>query len=257
VAMDCLLIDVGNSSIKWAVGDSCQPLTALDVHRCPRRSHQDTSDESDAQVLLSDLHRHNISVLPVWVSSVAGEPFDSELIHCFQAAGWPTVMVESAKRCEHHVVNSYPEPQSMGVDRWLAMVAARHGHADPLVVVDAGTALTIDVVAADGCHQGGYILPGVRLMEEALIRETGRVRFSDTALVTIDPGQSTAQCVTSGLWIAAFGAISLVAKRYPDHRIVLTGGGGEALLTVGLRGEWRPHLVLEGLAIRASVVFEG
>ncbi len=257
MAMDCLLIDVGNSSIKWAVGDSCQPLTALDVQRCPRRSHQATADESDAQVLLNDLDLHNISVLPVWVSSVAGQPFDSQLIHCFQAAGWPSVMIESAKGCEHDVVNSYAQPQSMGVDRWLAMVAARYGRSGPLLVIDAGTALTIDVVAADGCHQGGYILPGVQLMEEALIRETGRVRFSDTALLSTEPGQSTAQCVTSGLWIAAFGAVSLVANRHPDHRIVLTGGGGEALLAVGVRGEWRPHLVLEGLAIRASVEFEG
>ena len=246
MAIYCLVIDVGNSSIKWAVADVTTPLSFDAVYRCERT----------AQALLDDLRRNAADLLPVWVSSVAGAAFDRELIEALQREGWQHVVAEPAAAVECGLVNSYAAAETMGVDRWLAMLAARYQREGALLVVDVGTALTIDVVSADGRHEGGYILPGVQLMERALTRDTQRVRFSDGAYQSLDPGQSTAQCVTSGLWLAAVGAVRLAMSNHPAHELVLAGGGGEALVTLGLNGEFRPHLVLEGLVIRALVALE-
>jgi type III pantothenate kinase len=246
MAIYCLVIDVGNSSIKWAVADVTTPLSFDAVYRCERT----------AQALLDDLRRNAVDLLPVWMSSVAGSAFDRELIEALQREGWQHVVAEPAAAVECGLVNSYAAAETMGVDRWLAMLAARYQREGALLVVDVGTALTIDVVSADGRHEGGYILPGAQLMERSLTRDTQRVRFSDGAYQSLDPGQSTAQCVTSGLWLAAVGAVRLAMSNHPAHELVLAGGGGEALVTLGLKGEFRPHLVLEGLVIRALVALE-
>lgn len=246
MTIHCLVIDVGNSSIKWAVADVTKPLSLDSVYRCERT----------AQALLDDLRRNAVDLLSVWMSSVAGSAFDRELIEALQCEGWQHVVAEPAAAVELGLVNSYAVAETMGVDRWLAMLAARYQRKSALLVVDVGTALTIDVVAADGRHEGGYILPGVQLMERALTRDTQRVRFSDGAHQSLAPGQSTAQCVTSGVWLAAVGAVRLAMSNHPVHELVLAGGGADALMNLGLSGEFRPNLVLEGLVIRALVALE-
>ena len=244
-----VLIDIGNSSAKLGVADSgfdtvarCdrEPSAIVDSVNTLRLEHGGQPTTSDD--------------LRIVVASVADESFDAEL----------AALVAERLGCELHfcqtptagfgITNSYDEPQRMGVDRWLALIAAWSSCPEALLVFDAGTALTCDVVAVNGQHLGGYIIPGSQLMELALRRDTKRIRYDDSQPVTLDAGNTTAACVSSGIWMALVGAISALQQRYPDHRSILTGGDGQALIDLGIVAEWRPHLVLEGLQLTAGEI---
>jgi type III pantothenate kinase len=163
-------------------------------------------------------------------------------------------VVSTAAACG--VRNAYAEPERMGADRWVAMIAAR-ALLGPRTcyVVDCGTALTIDALAADGQHLGGVIVPGMRLMREALYRETRRIPPE-----TGEPrlfGQSTRDCVWGGAAYAVASAIDGITERMivshgPGLRL-LTGGGAEAVLPL-LRDEYRlePDLIFTGLRVIAG-----
>ena len=233
-----ILVDVGNSSIKWCQAD--QRLGP--VFRCGRFPEQ----------LVADLREHKVELSAVWVSSVAGKDFDEALQSALQSSGFGPVQCVESPPSQSGLINSYREPGRMGVDRWLAMLAARDGRAEPVAVIDAGSALTIDLIAGNGRHEGGYILPGVAMMERSLLRDTQRVRFEGAVGATVSPGRSTLDCVNAGTWIAALGAVRQALISHPDHRVVVTGGDGQALMSLGINGEWRPNLVLEGLLIAAG-----
>lgn len=242
-----VLVDVGNSQIKWLQVGDADVNTWQTQQSCPR----------SASALLASLVSAGVSTREVVVSSVADEDFNASLTATFVNAGWeaPQFAVSQSKRLG--LTNSYSEPRRMGVDRWLAMLAAWHRVAGPVIVVDAGTALTVDIVDSGGSHEGGYILPGIGLMESALMRDTHRVRFSDGADRSLRPGQSTAQCVTSGVWLAGHAAVQAVLSHYVDYRVLITGGDAQALMQLGIDGEWCPHLVLEGLFIDAQSPTKG
>lgn len=153
------------------------------------------------------------------------------------------------------MTNSYTDPARLGVDRWLAMLAAWHPKQEDVVVVDAGSALTVDVVSASGQHQGGLILPGVHLSERALLERTGKVRFDDDVAHELLLGKSTAECVRFGIAHAQLGALESVAQRFSlqGHRWCFAGGAGQWLCQrMAIGGELAPDLVLEGIALMAS-----
>jgi type III pantothenate kinase len=131
-------------------------------------------------------------------------------------------------------------------------------------VIDAGSALTVDLVAASGEHEGGYIIPGPALMERALLLDTDRVRFEDAADYRLEPGTSTAEAVRHGIALAQAGAVALVMERTAEDppTLVFCGGGGEVLMgLLGLDGEWVPDLVFEGLerlaADKSQAIWQG
>ena len=242
-----VLIDIGNSSAKLGIADSGFDT----VVRCER---EPSAIVSSVHTLCLEHGAKSVTSgdLRIFVASVADETFDTELSAC----------VAERLGCELHfcqtpsagfgVMNSYDEPHRMGVDRWLALIAAWSSCCEALLVFDAGTALTCDVVSATGQHLGGFIIPGTQLMELALRRDTKRILYDDSQPPSLDPGRATAACVSSGIWMALVGAISALQQRYPDHRSILTGGDGHALIDLGIAAEWRPHLVLEGLQLTAG-----
>jgi type III pantothenate kinase len=145
------------------------------------------------------------------------------------------------------VVSSYVEPGRLGVDRWLALIALRE-LAENVCVVDCGTAITLDVLRADGLHMGGYILPGLSMMAAALQQETRRVRFDMAeAAVSLALGQSTAEAVRHG---ALAAVVALIEGRIADGQmsLVLTGGDA-ATVAAALTCSYvlEPELLLHGL----------
>ena len=152
--------------------------------------------------------------------------------------------------------NSYIDPSRMGADRWLAMLAARRRVAGRVCVVDAGSALTIDLVSALGEHEGGYILPGVGLMEQALLLDTDRVRFDSAADYALSPGTDTASAVRHGIALAEAGAVTTALAQAGEDTpaLLFSGGGGERLMALlQMGGEWVPDLVFEGLELMATL----
>ena len=127
-----------------------------------------------------------------------------------------------------------------------------------VLVIDAGTALTLDFIDPGGQHRGGYILPGRILSQDALLRETSRVRFSEDSTVCPLPGRSTAEAVRNGALFSLVAAAAAAARQArsfwgADFAVVITGGDGEAvhdhLVGAGEVCELVPDLVFDGLGI--------
>ena len=116
-----------------------------------------------------------------------------------------------------------------------------------MCVIDAGTAVTVDLVSAEGEHEGGYILPGADLMRRALSNETDRIQVGTLEAPAITPGNNTQACVTAGSWRAVLGAVESTIAAYPEHRPLLTGGSASTLRGFGLPATVSPDLVMDCL----------
>lgn len=240
-----LLLDIGNSSAKWMCVDAAGTL---------RQGRIDTN------ALVEELGKDLVGAT-VLVSSVAA-PNIQEALHAELAALSKDVWFACSRGSLDGLVNSYEDAQRMGVDRWLAMLAARRRNRGRVCVVDAGSALTVDLVAADGRHEGGYIIPGTALMERALFAETGRVRDSAPANTSVAPGRSTAEAVSHGLLLAQAGAVRMAmslaeALGERPHLLICGGGSPQLAQVLDIAFEVTPNLVFEGLLRQAELEVPG
>ena len=167
----------------------------------------------------------------------------------------PTWLRTPAHACG--VRNAYAEPQRLGVDRFLAMVAAHADGRAPCVLAGVGTALTLDALAADGRHLGGLIAPGPRLMQQSLLDATARVRPERPGEI-VELADNTADAVASGCWQAAAALVERFATRSAVRlgampALILGGGDAAPLLPLlSLPAGLSQDGVLRGLAVWAN-----
>ena len=239
----CLQLDIGNSSTKWRL-----------VHRAGviARGRYQHGDET-GQIAMLHCTDH---LEQIWIASVTGTVAEAalaaRLVERWGIAPW----FARSQASTGNLRNSYQDPTRMGVDRWLAMLGARHREQGRVCVIDAGSALTIDLVSASGQHEGGYIIPGAALMERALLLDTDRVRFDEVVDYALSPGTSTAQAVRHGIALAQAGAVTLALAQAGNEPLALLfcGGVGDTLRQlVGRGGQWLPDLVFEGLETMAAL----
>lgn len=153
---------------------------------------------------------------------------------------------------------AYQKPETLGVDRWLTLLGARHQwpHRD-CVVMDSGSALTLDLLKGSGEHLGGYIVPGLGLASGALFANTDGVPAAALELVPDwQPGTNTVDCVRFGfsaLYGGFIGEVWGAAQRLLRDPILIYCGGDAQRLQHLLPGSatmhYQPHLVLQGLAL--------
>lgn len=242
-----LLLDAGNSRLKWAAVDSEPvPLTGVE-----------TPDEPG---LLRIADRLTALTDPQGVAllNVRGQGFVGQVRALCARQGWPDPLIIETAREGHGITTRYRHPERLGVDRFAAMVAARRLFAGPLLVVDCGTAVTLDAVDAHGGHLGGLILPGLRLMREVL-------SSGAAALPPVDAGppetlaRDTESAMVSGSLLGLCGAVDglceRLASRFPDKPTRVITGGDAALIVEysTLRFELCPWLTLQG----AYFIMEG
>jgi type III pantothenate kinase len=158
---------------------------------------------------------------------------------------------------------SVVQPHRVGIDRALNALAAnvvRPAHA-PCVIVDTGTATTVDRVSAAGVFEGGAILPGFELCAKALHRYTALlplIGIEELAAETPAPlGRNTREALRSGLFWGQLGAVrELLARLAPEGspapQVLLTGGGAGLLAPHLPQARWEPHLALQGLVLAAA-----
>lgn len=250
-----LLLDIGNSRLKWAI------LRHGHFERGGAFEHGASAIGELASAAWGELDTPET----VLVANVAGEPLRRAL-NSWIKRRWkliPEYLQASAE--VFGIRNAYREPERLGIDRWLALLAARELYTGPLCVIDCGTALTLDVLAQDDRHLGGLIIPGMRLMQEALIGRAEGVRQqiqeATHEQVTL-LGTDTGSAVAGGTLYAEVAVIDRVltdlrAELGQSLRCVLTGGDAPRLQPLlAYRSEHQPDLVLLGLARVARLRME-
>lgn len=181
----------------------------------------------------------------VVVASVAASGRTESLL---AGAGIDAVVLDRCLTDYPHFQHCYADPARLGVDRWLAMLGARKAEGGALIVIDAGTALTVDWLGSDDVHEGGFILPGSEMAANALFANTGRVRsYQDEADNDgTKPGRDTLSCVRNGVRYQSLALVGLLRRDYPQHTLLITGGDGKWLAdSSGVR--YCPDLVLDGM----------
>ncbi len=247
-----LLIDAGNSRVKFAIRDGSD---ILDVRVTDSVNGEcgETAFRNAVSPVLTGADR-------VIVANVAGERFVRCLVDLCSSLAAPSPEFLTATRRQCGVVNAYADPAQLGVDRWMAIVAAYVENRTDLLVIDAGSALTIDGVDASGRHLGGCIAPGLDMMRAALLRDT-----SDLAQLSRDGSDApdsvfadnTRAAIASGCRNAVAGLVQRAfreqaARTCVKPRVVVTGGNAsvvESALPVPYSHV--PDLVLRGLALAA------
>jgi type III pantothenate kinase len=237
-----LVLDVGNSRTKWGlhtgrgwVGFGVAPNTEIgtlalrDWQGLPRPMRivgVNVAGEAARMRVEAQLARWRIP--PTWLTATA-------------AAGG--------------VVNGYSPPEQLGADRWAALVAARQRalamelFPPPVVVVNAGTAVTIDALDGDGVFRGGIILPGLRLMLRALAENTAGLKVAPGTFR--DFPTNTGDALYSGAIQAVAGAIGEMRARLAGDR-----GAVRCLIAGGAAGEIAPHLG-SAVEVADNLVLEG
>lgn len=148
----------------------------------------------------------------------------------------------------------YDNRSSYGIDRALAAVAAYRRYGDSCVIIDVGTAATVDAVAGDGSVAGGYIFPGAPALSQCLSGVTDLPSVISGGY-SEGIGVSTGSCMIYGISMGLAGAIERLvgfAEKTvgSNGRIMMTGGGAQALMALlPFTPEFRPYLVLEGLGL--------
>ncbi|WP_020651191.1 type III pantothenate kinase [Solimonas variicoloris] len=231
-----LLIDVGNTRLKWAlVRDRQMTETGAALH-----------DGEPARAVAA---LPAATVDAVWMAHVTGDAHEAALCEAVRLRFCVNPQLARSATEWRGLRNAYREPQRLGVDRWLAMVAAWHARRGAACVVDAGTALTADVIAADGAHRGGLIAAGLETQQRAVLGATRFATRAAGAPYRGGLGDDTESCVRQGAMLACLGAIDRArALAGADAACLLTGGDAGTLRAHLAAGwEMRPQLVLEGL----------
>lgn len=242
-----LLIDAGNTRIKWAFErDGALEQSAHSVHR--GRAIEEAVQPIAA--LGTPAER-------VIVSNVGGAALGEALRKVAEERFGAPAEFAVVRREAFGLRIAYADPKRLGVDRWLAMLGARASNEGALLIVGVGTAMTIDGVGADGTHLGGLIVPGLETMKASLLAGTAGIRDAGDGRAPEIFASDTGSAVSGGAAhaLAALverAAAELARRSGAPGRLVLTGGDAELIRSlVSVDGIVDPDLVLHGLVVYA------
>jgi type III pantothenate kinase len=232
-----LLLDIGNTNAKYVfyqdgqMSDvTCLPITSLSVNYCQQQFR------NCAHILLADVSAVATSILIEFATKYS--------------KGLQIIQSESAK---FGVTCGYANAQQLGVDRWLTMLAAKFRFPKQnCLIVDSGTATTIDLLDGKGTHHGGWIMPGLDMMSNAFSTVTAKVVVNTQQISELEFGHDTASNVNQGVVVATIGAIEqaitlAVKMGIAIDKIVLTGGKSEQLA----------KLLAPSCAVIDTLIFDG
>ena len=252
-----LLIDAGNSRIKWALTPAQTDGT---LQYGGALAHADIDDAPDWSALPTPA--------AAWISNVAGERVAAR-IDALLDVHWPALPRTTIRACAQQcgITHGYETPGSLGSDRWAGMIGARAAFpGEPLLIATFGTATTLEAVRSDGHFVGGLIAPGWSLMMRSLGEHTAQLPVID-APAALPPGSHTAppsfaadtrRAISAGCVLAQAGFVERMWSDLCDAwdapvRLVVGGGAAEEVVAA-LKAPFTRHdsLVLSGLALIAA-----
>ncbi len=243
-----LLIDIGNTRLKWGceINGRIEQTGVLDSTRLSR---------SVLDKGLSSIAKPKSA----WVSSVGSPSSHKVLLEWLLQRYQLNAQVVKVRQAVTGFSNAYADLDALGVDRWVAAIGAREcAQVKDIIIIDVGTAITIDYLTADNVFQGGVIYPGYRLMHDSLVGGTSGIKseFFETDQII---GKTTSDCVNSGIAFGVAGAVERIVLEMQgsigaEAQILLTGGGAQALANKAtLDARYEPNLVLHGLIAIAAL----
>lgn len=243
-----LLIDAGNTRIKWAVQRPGQ--------RLGRDSWLASGAVHHGQVMQLAAHWQALpqAITHALISNVAGSAMADQLSDLLAAAGVPTSALTwfgALPECAG-VRNGYRHPRQLGSDRFASLVGAHYLFPkEALLIATCGTATTIDALDEHGQFVGGMILPGLGLMAQSLALNTAQLPAVSSESVKHLFADNTQDAIISGCLIAQVGAITQARQRHASSaaRCIISGGAA-AYIAPNLPKpcEQIDNLVLIGLA---------
>lgn len=249
-----LTIDIGNTNIAVGCFEGAELRSEIRLTTLPSR----TLDEYEA-LLIAVLERRvpGIQVDRCIISSVV-PPITPDIAAVVERAfGIQPLVVGPGIRTGIQL--KVPDPLSVGADRVVNSIAARHLFGTPALVVDFGTATTFDVINKDGDYEGGIIAPGVRIALEALVARTAKLPRIELSWPKSVVGKGTVPAMQSGTVIGYLclveGLIArIVEERGPIPHLVATGGLGRVFCEHSkVLTTYDPHLTLHGMRLIADM----
>ena len=222
-----LLIDAGNTAIKLAVSDEHnQPILIKQAQLC----------WSKISLVLYSCVKHSAEL--------------QAMVDTAQAHGIEVCRAKVSQQLDG-LVCGYEHFHNLGIDRWLAVIGAQNDYPNEnLVIVDSGTATTIDFVSLDKKHLGGWIIPGLDLMVESISQRALDV-FSDAEVGFENIiGTNTPNALHNGCFVSTLGAV-VIAQQHFNHfcRVIFTGGYGFHLHQAMENTQFDERLIFKGLLV--------
>lgn len=245
-----LEIDAGNTRIKGRLAE-----LSMSTSSTAGLTFETKSSQSPAEFLETLEDKINLGEISrIKMASVRGNEFDNTFARAMQDKWHIQPEFAEVQAASSGVTNSYENTRTMGIDRWLAMLAAYDRVKSSCCVLDCGSAITFDWLNDAGMHQGGFIVPGISLMQDSLARKTPALNVPLNAWSAAVPGTSTDTAISQGLlaMVAGFArhCHDHIGKSVSECHWFLTGGDAEL---VGKHLEWshqvEKDLVLDGLAL--------
>ena len=232
-----LLIDIGNTRIKWQYRDAKIVISSNSVLVENFMDIDLTEIKSLKKVIVSNVNH-----------SVVLDKVKENLSH------FDCLIIEVTSESNEYLINDYTDQLTLGVDRWLTAMGAWKIYGEDSIVINAGTAITIDLIQIDqerNAHfRGGMILPGIAISLGILNNSTNLI---DTEIGQSQyPSLNTKDAVTTGILTSIQGAVNLVCKKLPsDLPILLTGGDAELIYDQS-EEDWKSRIKIE-----SNLIFEG
>lgn len=256
----CLLVDVGNSRLKWYVGVQGAEQFSRETQSVPYK------EQAIASLLDDQWGSIEGAIQNVYVANVAGDTIATEIKKwCIDHWNiYPEFATTSPSF--QSVKSGYENHDELGIDRWLAVIAAHNRMPDKdVIVIDCGTAITVDVITRDGQHHAGPIIPSRQMMFQALATNTADL--NDVSENSQSPSVfvgNTQKAIVSGVNFAVASALDAVVSEMRQKLIdkngvneiviMVTGGAAEAVMSLTQIKEFTvdSDLVLTGLRLMAA-----
>ena len=232
-----LLIDIGNTRIKWQQRDDKDILLTDSILVEEFMDIDFSSIKSIDKIIVSNVN-HSVVLDKL-----------KEILSKFKCP-----IIEAKPISNEYLINDYEDYKTLGIDRWLTALGAWKLYQRPLLVINAGTAITIDLVELDkeskAHFKGGMILPGVAISLAVLNNSTNLI---DTEIGKSQyPSLNTKDAVTTGIMTSIQGAVNLVCRKLPSSLPILLTGGDANLIYEQAEDDWKSRIKLEG-----DLIFEG
>ena len=248
-----LLIDIGNTRLKWALSTEGQ-LTAT----TGQLAYQGIAISDVCGEMWGNLDRPDRIV----ASCVAHNLIREEVARWTDARWKLKAEFVASTAAGWGIVNAYRSPESLGVDRWLGLIAARRKwNSKNVFVADCGTAVTIDVLSREGVHLGGLIVPGLSMMRQSLVQGTAEIEVTTGPTMVSNQVLFASDTTSAVMGGTLYTLVSVLDRTVRDVGLelgqnivpVITGGDADELRSLlSTKFFVAPELVLEGLAIVSS-----